>query len=178
MAKRFPSTKAANDGQLSGVRPDPWDQLRRYTPARIALGRAGVSLPTRAVLEFDMAHACARDAVHHRLDAAALREALGARGHATLEVASAAGDRQTYLRRPDLGRRLDADSRPVLDRWRAAHRDEPDLVLVLADGLSALALEVPPAPPAASPAPATTPSLVEPIWPATNTSTRASPAAT
>lgn len=141
MAKRFPSTKAANDGQLSGVRPDPWDQLRRYTPARIALGRAGVSLPTRAVLEFDMAHACARDAVHHRLDAAALREALGARGHATLEVASAAGDRQTYLRRPDLGRRLDADSRPVLDRWRAAHRDEPDLVLVLADGLSALALE-------------------------------------
>lgn len=131
------------DGAIArGARDDPWTRLRRFTPARIALGRAGGSLPTRALLEFGAAHAGARDAVHHPLDAGPLLEGLAARGLGQLSVASAAGDRPTYLCRPDLGRRLDQDSSASLEAWRAASDgDPPDLVLVLADGLSALAIE-------------------------------------
>lgn len=126
---------------VRGARCDPWERLRRFTPARIALGRAGGSLPTSALLEFGAAHACARDAVHHTLNAQILLDALAVRGLEQIGVASAAGDRQTYLRRPDLGRRLDADSAAVLANWRGTHTDAPDLVVVIADGLSALAAE-------------------------------------
>ncbi|MFO1195870.1 MAG: ethanolamine ammonia-lyase subunit EutC [Burkholderiaceae bacterium] len=114
---------------------DPWHALRRYTAARIALGRAGASLPTAPMLEFQLAHAQARDAVHLPFDATAIAGALERLGLAYLRVRSAAPARESYLRRPDLGRRLDDASREAL---RAAH-GVFDAALVIADGLSPLA---------------------------------------
>jgi ethanolamine ammonia-lyase small subunit len=123
---------------MSDVQRDPWAQLGATTPARIAIGRAGVSLPTREVLSFSLAHAQARDAVHAQLDRSVLADSLHVLGLATIEVASVARDRATYLRRPDLGRRLDAESRAQL---AALDNDKPcDLALVIADGLSATAV--------------------------------------
>ena len=95
---------------------DPWAALRRHTPARISLGRAGTSLPTAEVLRFAGAHAQARDAVHLPLDVDALAADLHARGHAAVHVRSRAATRTEYLTRPDLGRLLDDDSRASLER--------------------------------------------------------------
>lgn len=118
---------------------NPWQQLRQFTRARIALGRAGHSQTTDTVLAFGLAHAQARDAVHLPLDRAAVESALRNAGFATLSVHSAAPDRAHYLRRPDLGRRLDDASR---DQLSAARTDSPpDVVFVIADGLSALAAQ-------------------------------------
>jgi len=116
----------------------PWAALRHHTAARIALGRAGASVPTAAHLAFQRAHAEARDAVHLPLDADALLGGLRALGEAPLQLQSRAPDRATYLQRPDLGRRLDDASAAVL---AALHAPQADLSFVLADGLSALALQ-------------------------------------
>lgn len=111
--------------------------LRSMTPARIALGRIGASLPLNEVLALQAAHALARDAVHLPLDPAPLLEWMNARGLQSLMAQSAATSREIYLRRPDLGRRLDADSRV---RLAQADRGAHDLVIVVADGLSAAAV--------------------------------------
>ena len=101
---------------------DPWAHLKRFTPARIALGRTGASLPTREVLGFSLAHAQARDAIHLPLDEATLAEALVADGWPMpLRLRSRAHDRHTYLLRPDLGRRLDESSVAALQVWRTEH---------------------------------------------------------
>jgi ethanolamine ammonia-lyase small subunit len=125
-----------------GVAPDPWEDLRAHTLARLALGRTGAALPTTELLRFGLAHAQARDAVHIPLDAAVLATQLQALGCATHLVHSAAPDRATYLLRPDLGRRLcDADARVL--RALGDQRndgDAVDLLLVVADGLSSLAV--------------------------------------
>ena len=116
---------------------DPWAKLARWTPARIALGRSGASLPTREVLGFALAHARARDAVHAPFDAGAIAGALTGPALEAIEVASDATDRAVYLRRPDYGRRLSAASREQL----ASRRARPvDLALVIGDGLSAAAI--------------------------------------
>ncbi|MCE1190645.1 MAG: ethanolamine ammonia-lyase subunit EutC [Acidovorax sp.] len=122
------------------IPPDPWCDLRAHTQARLALGRAGAALPTAELLRFGMAHAQARDAVHIPLDADALAAQLQALGGTTRQVHSAAPDRATYLLRPDLGRRLcDADAEAL--REVAAEGGAPiDLLLVVADGLSSLAV--------------------------------------
>ncbi len=124
---------------LSHITPAPWDTLKRFTRARIALGRAGHSLPTAAHLGFQLAHAQARDAVHLPLDAASVAQALAPTGLPVLQLQSAAPDRATYLQRPDLGRKLDDASRTLLQSQDAAQLDQ-DLVFVVADGLSALAI--------------------------------------
>jgi len=118
------------------VLEDGWAALRRFTPARIALGRAGPALPTAEVLRFGLAHARARDAVHAALDAGEVAAVLGAQGHPVRVVRSAAPDRATYLARPDLGRRLEATGAEAL----AAPGRGPDALVVVADGLSALAV--------------------------------------
>ncbi|CAM3973092.1 ethanolamine ammonia-lyase subunit EutC [Roseateles saccharophilus] len=120
------------------VTAQPWASLRRYTAARIGLGRAGASLPTAAHLAFQHAHAEARDAVHAALDADTLLAGLRALGEAPLRVHSRAPDRATYLQRPDLGRRLDEAGAQALAARRVP---AADLAFVLADGLSALALQ-------------------------------------
>ncbi|WP_036167785.1 ethanolamine ammonia-lyase subunit EutC [Massilia sp. 9096] len=130
------------------AQPDPWQGLRRFTSARIGLGHTGISQRTHDQLAFQLAHARARDAVHEPLDAAALAASLqqawpGLPGlPAPLVLHSAAPERNVYLQRPDLGRRLDAPSR---ERLRAL-RGEPlsvrpcDLAVVLVDGLSGRAV--------------------------------------
>lgn len=110
-----------------------WTDLRRFTPARVALGRAGNGLPTAAHLEFQAAHAAARDAVHAALDTAALRAELDAAELPNITVHSAASDRRSFLLRPDLGRRL-------LDRTAIPSRPGA-MLFVLCDGLSATAVQ-------------------------------------
>lgn len=112
---------------------DIWAPLRAATQARIGLGRAGDSLPTRRVLEFQAAHAAARDAVHDPLDVDGLTERLRHVGiEAPLRVCSRASSRGEYLRRPDLGRSpADLSGLP---------KNKADIGFVLADGLSPRAL--------------------------------------
>jgi ethanolamine ammonia-lyase small subunit len=116
---------------------NPWQALRQFTAARIALGRAGVSQPTASQLDFQLAHAQARDAVHRALDVDALAADLANVPGLppALQLHSAAPDRATYLQRPDLGRQLDAASRD------AVVPSPCDLAFVIADGLSALAIQ-------------------------------------
>jgi ethanolamine ammonia-lyase small subunit len=130
-----------DDSTSDPVVADAWSKLRRLTPARIALGRAGGSLPTQAQLAFQLAHARARDAVHHPLSIESLVAGLATRGREVLTVRSAAADRRTYLQRPDLGRRLDESSRKALAASKAPDDAPFDVAFVIADGLSAVAIE-------------------------------------
>jgi len=120
--------------------PDPWQSLAALTAARIALGRAGCSLPTAAVLRFDVAHALARDAVHQVLDVEGLlsrwREMDGSEA---VVVDSQASNRHVYLQRPDLGRCLDEGSAALLASQLVSGQPH-DLAIVVADGLSATAV--------------------------------------
>ncbi len=125
-----------------GATPDPWAHLRRHTSARVALGRAGGSLPTAEVLAFAAAHAAARDVVHAPLDADRLAADLRAIGLDVVLLDSAAPDRPTYLPRPDRGRMLGEAARralaaaPIHDAASA-----PDVAQIVADGLSAPAAQ-------------------------------------
>ncbi|PMY39379.1 ethanolamine ammonia-lyase [Pseudomonas sp. GW456-L14] len=119
---------------------NPWLDLRRLTPARIALGRTGTSLPTGAQLDFQFAHAQARDAVHLPFDHAGLSSQLAERGRDSLLLHSAASDRHSYLQRPDLGRKLSDESAQALRDHASANPGGVDLAVVVADGLSALAV--------------------------------------
>lgn len=122
------------------VQRDPWQALRRLTPARIALGRVGAGLPTAEVLRFGLAHAQAQDAVRRPFDTQGMASRLEQDDWATLGVASRAATHEQYLLRPDLGRRLDDASAARLDAL-AAEGGAADLVFVAADGLSSLAAE-------------------------------------
>ncbi|RXH34973.1 ethanolamine ammonia-lyase [Bradyrhizobium nanningense] len=117
------------------ARPTP--DLRSFTPARVALGRSGASLPTTALLDFTLDHARARDAVHAAFDARRLLADLSALGLAVTEVRSQAVDRRDYLRRPDLGRRLEPGSAELLERAASA---PCQIAIVIGDGLSAAAV--------------------------------------
>jgi ethanolamine ammonia-lyase small subunit len=119
---------------------DPFAVLRLATAARVGLGRAGQGLPTAPMLAFQLAHARARDAVHAALDVAALREALG---EPAIAVRSAASYRAAYLANPDLGRQLDPAA-------SALPRGDHDVAIVIADGLSATAVQAHAAPVAAA----------------------------
>jgi ethanolamine ammonia-lyase small subunit len=107
--------------------------LRELTPARVGLGRAGASMPTDALLAFTLDHARVRDAVHGAFDTSHLVEGLSGLGLAPVLVSSQARNRRDYLRRPDLGRMLDPDSRGLLAD-RGAGRCQ--LAIVIGDGLS------------------------------------------
>lgn len=119
------------------VEKNPWLALRQHTDARIALGRVGASLPTEAMLAFDLAHALARDAVHAALDVPRLAADLAAIGLASTNVTSQAHDRAAFLLRPDLGRRLHPQSALDLGRFGGSG----DVAFLLGDGLSAVAVQ-------------------------------------
>lgn len=131
---------------MSEIVAGSWSaRLRALTPARVGLGRTGASQQTRDLLDFQQAHALARDAVHARLDAATLAARIAEfSSKEVLRLRSLAADRAVYLQRPDLGRQLDDASHATL----AAVQPKVawDLAIVVADGLSALAVErhVPP----------------------------------
>jgi ethanolamine ammonia-lyase small subunit len=111
--------------------------LRGLTPARVGLGRSGASMPTRALLDFTLAHARARDAVHAAFDAAAVIAGFRGLGLEAFEVASRVRSRNEYLRRPDLGRTLD----PASQQQLARHLGEGcRLAVVVGDGLSPTAV--------------------------------------
>ena len=111
--------------------------LRDLTPARVGLGRSGASLPTKALLDFTLDHARARDAVHAAFDASAIVAGLGDLGLGAFEVRSQARDRKDYLSRPDHGRRLDQASRHLL---ASRHGGACRLAIVVGDGLSPAAV--------------------------------------
>ncbi|CNL32880.1 ethanolamine ammonia-lyase subunit EutC [Yersinia proxima] len=116
---------------------NPWEALRQFTAARIALGRTGASLPTHELLKFGLAHAQARDAVHQPFISEDLACQLADLGLPTLTVNSAAPERSTYLCRPDLGRKLSQQSREQLSAWP---EKQADVLLVIGDGLSSKAV--------------------------------------
>ena len=117
---------------------DPWQQLKSFTRARIAIGRVGSSLPTKEVLNFGLSHAMARDAVHLALDVEALEAQIKAHNFPTIRAKSMAPDRATYLLRPDWGRRLHEQS---LMHLKNLHQAKPiDFLIVVGDGLSSLAV--------------------------------------
>jgi ethanolamine ammonia-lyase small subunit len=117
--------------------PPSLQRLRELTPARVALGRAGASLPTKALLEFTLDHARARDAVHAAFDAEGLSQDLAGLGLEAVRVSSQAPERKDYLARPDLGRKLELDSR----RWLASSVcPASQLAIIVGDGLSPAAV--------------------------------------
>jgi ethanolamine ammonia-lyase small subunit len=117
---------------------DPWQHLKTFTRARIALGRVGSSLPTKEVLDFGLSHAMARDAVHLALDVDALETELRDLEFDVIRVHSKAQDRQSYLIRPDWGRRLDQASIHQLNQKKPL---QPiDFMIVIGDGLSSMAV--------------------------------------
>jgi len=127
-----------NEPNEASVISNSWDNLKQFTPARIALGRAGISLPTCASLDFQLAHALARDAVNIPIDFSELEQDLSLMGFASLTLNSQADTQQKYLQRPDLGRVLsDAD----LNYLQHSPAMVADAAIVVADGLSSKAIE-------------------------------------
>lgn len=123
--------------QPSLITEDPWHHLRQFTDARIGLGRTGSSMPLHEVLDFKLAHAKARDAVHTPLDLEKLQDQLRNNKLPCQIQNSQVNNRDEYLTRPDLGRRLHQDSLADL----TAHKDQYDIVLVVCDGLSSKAID-------------------------------------
>ena len=117
---------------------DPWIALRRFTQARIALGRAGHAVPTQALLDFQLAHAQARDAVQLPWNIDAFAEQLRVLGEETLILQTPVSSRSEYLRRPDFGRVLTEESRIRLRNLKASG---VDVALIVSNGLSSTAVE-------------------------------------
>lgn len=130
---------------MEAVTTNAWSKLNAFTDARVGLGRAGISVPTKHLLAFQLAHAQAIDAVHTPLDLANLDNQLKQQpwspSRAPLHLHSRAIDRATYLQRPDYGRLLDTASADLLDTHRADNPQGYDLAIAVVDGLSALAVE-------------------------------------
>lgn len=125
------------------MKHDPWHDLRKLTHARIALGRAGHSVPTRELLDFRLAHSRARDAVWLDVDFAQLKDSLKLPAEQVIEVHSQCVDKQNFLLNPDLGRKLAPDSLAALagsKKISAKSSAAMDCVLVIGDGLSAAAV--------------------------------------
>jgi len=119
------------------IEPDSWLSLKAFTNARIALGRTGVAVPLKESLHFKLSHAHARDAVYSVLQSDKLVEMMQQFQLPVITVASAAVDRTTYLQRPDYGRKLNSVS---ARRLTEQNTPQVDIVIVIADGLSATAV--------------------------------------
>lgn len=127
-----------NETKKPTINYDPWRNLNQFTTARIGLGRAGMSLTTSAYLDFQFAHAQARDAVHIPLDFNRLAQNINLLGYQTLLLQSLAKNQAMYLQRPDLGRQLKESSHEDLKHNITT---EIDVAIIVADGLSSKAIE-------------------------------------
>jgi ethanolamine ammonia-lyase small subunit len=141
---------SSSDNESLSITENPWAKLKKFTSARIALGRSGISLPTHQQLKFQLAHAQARDAVHYQLEISKLcsdiKQTFVSINSECIALQSAAIDRVSYLKRPDYGKRLSPASRELLldrptDTHRALDTFDYDIAFVIVDGLSALAIE-------------------------------------
>ena len=137
-----------NDKALPQVTDNPWQSLRQFTSARIALGRAGTSIPTHEMLAFQLDHARAKDAVHRELDIENLVKQLGTKENINkhtpdlpMVVSSKVSNRFMYLQRPDLGRQLDEESWERIQNYHDTNKTNYDLSIVIADGLSSIAIQ-------------------------------------
>ena len=119
-------------------RTDPWESLKQFTAARIAMGRAGAGIPLSHLLRFNLAHAHARDAVYSVLESELLHQRLVHLNLPILYIQSQVRNRQEYLQRPDLGRLPDEHSTHMLHQ----HTNPCDVNIILADGLSAQAINL------------------------------------
>lgn len=126
---------------LSGEIPKKID-LRQMTQARVRIGHVGAGIPTRAAQSFLLDHARARQAVWSDIDRQGLGRAIEAEGLSFIEIESQAADRSTYIRRPDLGRLLSQASQQRIDDLVNHEANSCDIVIVIADGLSASAVEL------------------------------------
>jgi len=137
--KENPATPSDHRPQRTPGEDGVWVGLRRLTPARIGLRRTGASLATAPLLDLKIAHARARDAVHESLDEPRLIAELVELGLPVVSVASRSKDRQQYLMRPDLGRRLASSAEATF----AEHANSVgyDIALIVTDGLSARAIQ-------------------------------------
>lgn len=117
---------------------DAWGYLKHFTRARVAQGRAGCALTTEAALEFQLAHAKARDSVHKEWDVDSLSEEIASLGLDSIILQTQIKDRPQYLQRPDLGRQLDQRSIDSLQKFKTAHYD---VVICLSNGLSSTAID-------------------------------------
>ncbi|SBS40096.1 Ethanolamine ammonia-lyase light chain [Marinomonas spartinae] len=142
---RMDSTLSSEPPSNEAVTENIWHKLNAFTDARVGLGRSGISVPTKHLLAFQLAHAQAIDAVHTHLDSKGLATQLMAQDwapqSAPLFLHSRAADRATYLQRPDYGRRLNDESARLLDEHQASYPQGYDLVIAVVDGLSSLAIE-------------------------------------
>ncbi|HCT2105218.1 TPA: ethanolamine ammonia-lyase subunit EutC [Acinetobacter baumannii] len=125
----------------SSTHQDQWEKLKQFTDARIALGRAGCSIPTRALLEFQLSHAQAKDAVYQEKDVSYLSEQLAQQQLQSFHIQSNAPNKEIYLKRPDLGRQLSNPSKDTLIKKYAENPQQYDVCIVVGDDLSARAIE-------------------------------------
>ena len=116
---------------------NPLAFLKKFTEARVAVGTTGASIPAKALLDFNLAHAHARDAVYSTMNIDQLNADIENLGLHTVTLRSCVADRVQYLQRPDLGRKLHPDSLKALDGQVTG----ADVAIVIADGLSALAID-------------------------------------
>ena len=137
----LPQKEIIVSDQSPNVKKDPWNSLRAFTPARIALGRAGGSLPTHEMLDFRGEHALARDAVFEDFKAQEVMNSLQKLGLKCVCVQSQAADRLKYLERPDFGRSLAPESKNILQTTASLNKQGVNSVcIVVSDGLSAAAV--------------------------------------
>ncbi len=120
----------------NSIEPDSWEFLRKHTAARIALGHAGVSLPTKELLAFRLAHAQARDAVYSELNKEKISTELSEIGFDYLFVKSSSVSRDEYLKNPNSGKKLDQEFLQKLKQFPSSY----DLCFIIGDGLSAVAV--------------------------------------
>lgn len=125
----------------AALHENDWAQLKRFTDARIALGRAGCSIPTNELLKFQLAHAQAKDAVLCQLNIPKLQQQLEQLQLEHIHVQSQASNKELYLKHPDLGRVLSDESRTLVKEYVTKSAQTFDVVIVAGDGLSALAIE-------------------------------------
>ncbi|APJ03718.1 ethanolamine ammonia-lyase subunit EutC [Silvanigrella aquatica] len=121
------------------VKKDIWDSLKKYTDARIALGRSGHSIPTKELLDFGMAHALAKDAIYKELDTDEIKISLAQHNFNYINVTSKAQNKKEYLLNPNLGRSLNEDSKNILINTNVK---KENIALIFADGLSAHAIHL------------------------------------